>query len=102
MKRGLPSPSAAAGGLAELAAGLVALAGSFASAVAITGSIASGSSGRACEGGRRLAGVGEQGGGGARPLERGLAGQALVEHAAERVDVGALVGGSRAICSGAV
>ena len=59
-------PERVAGVVAELAAGLVAVFGALASALAITGSIASGSSGRCCvEGGRGLADVGEQGGGGA-------------------------------------
>ena len=46
--------------------------------------------------------VGEQGGGDGVALQGRAAGEAFVEHAAERVEVGAPVDGARAaICSGA-
>ena len=86
-------PKRRLGRLAELTAGVVALLGilgeRFGSHL-VDGFGQLGPPG--VKGGRRLAGVGEHGRDRPRPLERRLAGQALVEHTAQRVHVGTLVG----------
>ncbi len=86
-------PKRRLGRLAELTAGVVALLGilgeRFGSHL-VDGFGQLGPPG--VKGGWWLAGVGEQGRDGPRTLERRLAGQALVEHTAQRVHVGTLVG----------